>query len=98
MGGGSGTPEIGERSPLPTPLRVPDAGKGVHFALIGNIWNTNYPFWYPFVAGDESSQLRFCGAEMAGCIATRMPKAERAAVSRMGMRSRRRRALLASTS
>lgn len=34
---------IGGVDPVPTPLVVPDVTGGVHFALVGNIWNTNYP-------------------------------------------------------
>ena len=37
---------IGVADPFPTPLRKPDTAGGVHHALSGNIWNTNYPFWY----------------------------------------------------
>ena len=50
---------IGPASPLPTPLIAPNVSEGVHFALVGNIWNTNYPFWYPFEERDASSQFRF---------------------------------------
>jgi hypothetical protein len=50
---------IGMASPVPTPLVVPNVQDGVHFPLVGNIWNTNYPFWYPFDANDKSSQFRF---------------------------------------
>jgi hypothetical protein len=51
---------VGEITPLPTPLRVPSLAGGVHFALVGNVWNTNYPFWYPFdEPRDKSSQFRF---------------------------------------
>ena len=50
---------VGSANPLPTPLVVPDPSGGVHFALVGNIWNTNYPFWYPFRDADASSQFRF---------------------------------------
>ena len=48
-------------NPLPTPLRVPEPSRGVHHALCGNMWNTNYPFWYPFAPGerDATSQFRF---------------------------------------
>jgi len=35
---------IGPSDPVPTPLVKPDISEGVHFALVGNIWNTNYPF------------------------------------------------------
>eukprot|EP00943_MAST-04B_sp_MAST-4B-sp1_P001592 g1592.t1 len=50
---------IGRRDPVPTPLVVPQPGDGINFALVGNIWNTNYPFWYPFNDEDLSSQFRF---------------------------------------
>ncbi len=50
---------IGVASPVPTPLIAPDIRGGVHWALVGNIWNTNYPFWYPFEEDDTSSQFRF---------------------------------------
>ena len=52
---------IGDANPLPTPLRVPEPSHGVHHALCGNMWNTNYPFWYPFAPGerDATSQFRF---------------------------------------
>ena len=50
---------IGSAIPVPTPLQPPDIRGGLHFALVGNLWNTNYPFWYPFKAGDENSQYRF---------------------------------------
>lgn len=50
---------IGSPDPVPTPLIAPDISGGIHFGLVGNIWNTNYPFWYPFVKGDENAQYRF---------------------------------------
>jgi hypothetical protein len=34
---------VGDPLGVPTPLAVPDPLGGVHFALVGNIWNTNYP-------------------------------------------------------
>lgn len=34
---------FGSATPVPTPLSVPDPTGGVHWALVGNIWNTNYP-------------------------------------------------------
>jgi hypothetical protein len=37
---------IGSADPLPTPLRRPSITGGIHFALVGNTWNTNYPVWY----------------------------------------------------
>ena len=46
--------------PFPTPTkRQPALGNGTAFLLHDNIWNTNYPFWYPFDEHDESSQFRF---------------------------------------
>ena len=50
---------IGVASPVPTPLVAPDISLGIHYALVGNIWNTNYPFWYPFDDKDTTSQFRF---------------------------------------
>ena len=46
---------VGEPIAVPTPLLAPDALGGVHWALVGNIWNTNYPFWYPFTAGPAAT-------------------------------------------
>ena len=31
---------VGEPLAVPTPLAVPDPLRGIHFALVGNIWNT----------------------------------------------------------
>ena len=46
--------------PFPTPTkRQPDLGFGAAFLLHDNIWNTNYPFWYPWRAGDENLRFRF---------------------------------------
>ena len=50
---------VGLASPLPTPLTTPEPRGGIHFPLYGNVWNTNYPFWYPFVPEDTSSRFRF---------------------------------------
>jgi len=50
---------VGTADPVPTPLARPDPTHGIHFGLVGNIWNTNYPFWYPFVPEDAASQFRF---------------------------------------
>ena len=33
--------------------------KGVHFNIQNNIWNTNYPLWYPFVESDANVRSRF---------------------------------------
>ena len=47
--------------PTPTPIfRQPDiAGNGAHFALHMNIWNTNYPFWWPYTAPKAFMVYRF---------------------------------------
>ena len=50
---------IGKADPVPTPLKRPEVDGGFHFALVGNIWNTNYPFWYPFNKRDHATQFRF---------------------------------------
>eukprot|EP00040_Diaphanoeca_grandis_P011615 m.59614 g.59614 ORF g.59614 m.59614 type:complete len:816 (-) comp22730_c0_seq1:20-2467(-) len=61
---------IGEANPVPTtalngdPLYpgqrlTPDPAGGVHFSLFNNIWNTNYPFWYPFQTEDEDINYNF---------------------------------------
>eukprot|EP00966_Prymnesium_polylepis_P196108 4544711-Prymnesium_polylepis.2 len=54
---------MGLLSPFPTPgdntslpLRM---AKGVHANIQNNIWNTNYPQWYPFVPSDSDSRFRF---------------------------------------
>ena len=46
--------------PFPTPTkRQPALGNGTAYLLHDNIWNTNYPFWYPWAAGDENLRFRF---------------------------------------
>ena len=50
---------VGEPLPAPTPLATPDPLGGVHFSLVNNLWNTNYPEFYPFREGDENSRFRF---------------------------------------
>lgn len=46
--------------PFPTPLhRQPNLSLGMSWNLYNNIWNTNYPFWYPFAEGDETIKFRF---------------------------------------
>ena len=43
--------------PFPTPIHTqPDLGKGASFLLYNNVWNTNYPDWFPF---DGHADLRF---------------------------------------
>ena len=61
---------VGEPLPSPGPYVTPDPLGGVHFSLVDNTWNTNYPEWYPFIEasqatafpggeGDENSRFRF---------------------------------------
>ena len=50
---------VGEPLPAPTPLATPDPLGGIHFDLLNNLWNTNYPEFYPFLQGDENSRFRF---------------------------------------
>jgi len=46
--------------PFPTPIhRQPDLSKGVAWNIYNNIWNTNYPFWFPFVDSDSTTKYRF---------------------------------------
>ena len=50
----------GKATPFVTPRTAPpDMTEGVSWNIFQNIWNTNYPFWYPFVKGDSSAQFRF---------------------------------------
>ena len=54
---------MGLLSPFPTPganssLPLQMEG-GLHSNLQNNIWNTNYPQWYPFVKEDADSRFRF---------------------------------------
>ena len=50
---------LGAPSPFPQVAGPPDMSQGVHFAMVGNVWNTNYPLWYPFVPGDGEQRFRF---------------------------------------
>jgi hypothetical protein len=61
---------VGDPLPSPGPYITPDPLGGVHFSLVDNSWNTNYPEWYPFIEagtatpfpggeGDENSRFRF---------------------------------------
>ena len=40
---------VGDPLPSPGPYVTPDPLGGVHFSLVDNTWNTNYPEWYPFI-------------------------------------------------
>jgi hypothetical protein len=51
---------VGDPIATPTPLIAPDTAGGMHFSLYNNLWNTNYPTWYPFLPSDKLySQFRF---------------------------------------
>lgn len=51
------------RSPtsFPVPLETldDDSVLGIAFNLHNNVWNTNYPLYYPFLSGDENFRARF---------------------------------------
>ena len=75
---------VGTANPVPPPLRPPNLAApnaAVHFALVGNIWNTNYPVWYPFAPGtrDAASQFRF--KLTFGCESCDMTEGELVAVA-----------------
>merc|ERR1711972_820992 len=47
-----------EPYPFPTPIHAqPNMSEGASYCLFNNIWNTNYPFWFPF--DDVGRNLRF---------------------------------------
>ena len=52
-----------EESPTPFPAPLSPLSsksiKGIAFNIHNNIWNTNYPLWYPFHQNDENIKLRF---------------------------------------
>merc|ERR1712137_995283 len=53
----------GLMTPFPTPgdnTSLPENMKGgMHFNIQNNIWNTNFPQWYPFVDEDKDARYRF---------------------------------------
>jgi len=55
----SGIVSIGLMSPFPTPFTTPNPLDGIHFNLFNNIWDTNYPLWFPFLEEDTSMIYRF---------------------------------------
>ena len=47
-------------SPFPTPGNwTIDLSNGMHYNLQNNIWNVNFPQWYPFVDKDTNARFRF---------------------------------------
>ena len=48
-------------TPFPAPLQPIDLSllKGFAFNIHNNIWNTNYPLWYPFVDEDKDFKTRY---------------------------------------
>jgi len=51
--------KIGKQTPLPLPqYKSLDYSNGVSFVLHDNIWNTNYPFWFPFQLSDDELNLQ----------------------------------------
>ena len=54
---------VGLLSPFPTPgdntTLASLTSRGVHANLQNNIWNTNYPQWYPFMPEDADLRFRF---------------------------------------
>jgi len=51
---------FGEPSGFPVPTdKTPDISKGSSVILWDNIWNTNYPLWYPFNPSEDNLKFRF---------------------------------------
>ena len=47
-------------SPFPTPGNwTIDLSNGMHYNIQNNIWNVNFPQWYPFVEEDKNARFRF---------------------------------------
>jgi len=49
----------GQPTPFAAPLTPLEQISGVAFNLHNNIWNTNYPFWYPFIDEDANLKAKF---------------------------------------
>jgi len=48
------------KTPFHTPMALyGDPTVGIHFNLFNNIWDTNYPLWYPFEENDGASGFSF---------------------------------------
>ena len=57
-------PDIGDGwtpTPFPAPLKslTNDYVNGISFNIHNNIWNTNYPLYYPFLPSDKDFKARF---------------------------------------
>ena len=51
---------FGAPSLFPVPVDAPaDAREGASFLLSGQLWNTNYPMFYPWLPADSGLRLRF---------------------------------------
>lgn len=53
---------FGEPTIFPVPnatCGAPAASEGLSFFLNGQLWNTNYPFWFPFLTEDKDMRWRF---------------------------------------
>lgn len=49
----------GQATPFAAPLTPLDHVMGVAFNIHNNIWNTNYPLWYPFIDEDADFKATF---------------------------------------
>lgn len=53
----------GLMTPFPTPGSNSSLAEnmkgGMHFNLQNNVWNVNFPQWYPFVEKDKDARYRF---------------------------------------
>lgn len=49
----------GHATPFAAPLTPLNHVTGVAFNIHNNIWNTNYPLWYPFIAEDADFKATF---------------------------------------
>ena len=48
-------------TPFATPIynTTNDITKPFGFILLDNIWETNYPIWYPYTSNDNNTLFRF---------------------------------------
>merc|ERR1712039_1088912 len=71
----TGLTSVGSLNPEPYTPFVPDPSRGSYVSLVNNIWNTNYPQWFPFDGvndPDSNIQYRFSialsAAEAIACV------------------------------